>query len=567
MPKPRDEWYSKFINDMKSEMEINIYNPNDIQRLRVPDPEHGGTKPLFEKGLRNTVEEKNLLYQYAKEGKLFVFQKETNNPYQVTDQGIYSCQKEDEKEKASFSQKAGYWGVSFAWAVPRFGIGLAGRLFNLATGGIFKNQVAALGKGLDMMTSAWSEKLFSVNAQDQEVGIKDRIGNFLTAGTYQKDKIEAQKREDELYEERDKIRLVLDGEKDEWIERDRREEKLQEENPKSQKEIELEKELAETRKKLQELESAAAKKNPDNPIANNNVNREQQNENEVKQQKNENEVQHEEQVLDNPNEVKQEQVQNPPNEDNNNEIPEDAAKEMKSQLQLRYESIQLAFAPNGGGIQKAATLAADMNLILKDLQENPEKAQASGLTDEEIKRYSNMCTNMETIVKDGLTAKETLMQLEQANKLSAEERERHLCQLQLMNMVERAMVNFAFQDYFDPNKQKGMSMAEKKTSMLFEAMHKDPEAFKENMYESIAKLHSTENMMQMTPEQLSDYLAKPSNLRQAQTNDIHKGAEQVRNEKAVMERQQQAIEAQIQQPNLNDPQHRPLERNDDRQLI
>ena len=108
MPRPRDEWYSKFVNNMKSEMEINIYNPDDIKRLRIPDPDNGGTKPLFENGLKNTVEEKNLLYQYAQEGKLFVFQKETNNPYQVTDKGIYSCQKEDEKEKASIGQKVGY---------------------------------------------------------------------------------------------------------------------------------------------------------------------------------------------------------------------------------------------------------------------------------------------------------------------------------------------------------------------------------------------------------------------------------------------------------------------------
>ena len=182
-PKPGEKdfnnWYNGFISDLKTELGINVYNANDMKRLRVPTEDGLGTKPLFEDALKNTEAEKYMLYEKAKEGKLFAFQKETNKPYQLTEDGkMHSCDKADEKAGVSFAQIAGYKAVGAAWAVPRFGIGLAGRLFNLATLGIFKNQVKALGKGLDMMTSAWSERLFSVGEQEKGLSLKDRIGNF-----------------------------------------------------------------------------------------------------------------------------------------------------------------------------------------------------------------------------------------------------------------------------------------------------------------------------------------------------------------------------------------------------
>ena len=108
-----DNWYTKFALDLKNEMGINIYNASDMRRLRIPEDNGLGTKQLFDGALKNTEEEKIMLYEQARSGKLFVFQKDTNKPFQATENGMYSCEAEDEKERASFSQKAGYWGGKF----------------------------------------------------------------------------------------------------------------------------------------------------------------------------------------------------------------------------------------------------------------------------------------------------------------------------------------------------------------------------------------------------------------------------------------------------------------------
>ena len=124
-------------------------------------------------------------------------------------------------------------------------------------------------------------------------------------------------------------------------------------------------------------------------------------------------------------------------------------------------------------------------------------------------------------------------------------------------MVERAMVNFALSDYLD--KGKG-DMPAKKADMMFKALHVEPEKFKEKMYQALENVKSTTNMMQMEPEQLADHLAKPSNLRQALTNDIHQGAEEVRIEKEQQNQRemQLANENQLQQQQQN-REHQPPE--------
>ena len=508
-----NNWYQNFTKQATDVMGIYLNNPKDAERLRVPTPDGKSTKPIFENGFTNSEQDKAMLYEHAKNGNLFAFSKQDNTPYQVTEQGLRSCEKADkmQEKKASIAQKIGFRATRLALALPVFGLGVAGRLLNLVTLGVFEKQINGIGKGLAMMANGLAEKVFSLEAQKREaenkVGLGERIGNTLTFGNYKKEKIQRIDRENTYEKSRNLMSDVLAAEQQER-EEVRLEEALKKAAEKNKPQTE--KELESTREKLKAI-------------------------NEPTQEREKEHIQNEDQA------------------------PEDKGKEMKTKLHLQYEEMRMAFGPGGGGFVEAVKMAQDMNRMIERLQNDEAALKASGMKKEDLKKFSNMCTNMESIMKEGLEAKEDLMVVERSQQLTAEQREQKLCQMQLMNMVERAMINSAYMEYMDKGKQPGMDATKMKNSRLFNAMERDPGQFKEKLFNDIKKLDSTSNLKEMTPEALSEFVSEPVKMRNAQAEDIRKGVEQRQEEREQQiqkqqQMQQRMMQMQQQQPQMQQPQ-------------
>jgi hypothetical protein len=160
---------------------------------------------------------------------------------------------------------------------------------------------------------------------------------------------------------------------------------------------------------------------------------------------------------------------------------------------------------------------------------------------------------MESIMKDGLEAKKDLMSVEKSETLSKEQREQKICQIRLMDMVERAMVNSAYMDYMDKGKQPGMEATKMRSSRIFNAMEKNPDALKEKLYNDIKQLDSTNQLMGMSGKELSEFISEPTNVRNAQNEDMRKAVEtrQAEREQAQqLTQQQQQPQMQQQQPQM-----------------
>ena len=462
------DWYNTYaVVAIKEHMGININHPKDAKRLRVPSLDKKSTRALFENGFSNTIEDKRKLYEYASNGTLFAFSKNDDEVYQIAEKKVNPCGENDdaEKNKVSTGKKIGYFATGLAWSPVRFSIGLTGRVFNLLTLGLFEDQVSALGRGLDMMTGAWADRIFSAKQQAEEkekrVGFGERLGNKLTLGQYKKEKIEAIDKEKENSLNRKNMRDVLAKEQKEW-EINHKEEIAQKER--ERKKSHVKDAIENTNKQLENIEKPLNK-----------------------------------------------------NETLNEQNPQDA-KELKSKLKLQYEEMRNAFAPGGGGFEDAVRLAKDMNVLVEKFQNNPDLLTKSGMNAEKLQQFSNMCKNMEKVGSEGLNAKKDLMIVDECSKLTPQEKEQRICQLQLMNMVEKAMVNSAYSNYLQKND------ANTKSSTLFNAMQKDPKVFEDELYRGIKMLDSTEELKDMTPQEISEYISEPEKVRKTLDAEIAKGA-------------------------------------------
>ena len=471
------DWYNTYaVVAIKEHMGININHPKDAKRLRVPSLDKKSTRALFENGFSNTIADKRKLYEYASNGTLFAFSKKDDEVYQIAEKKVNPCGENDdaEKNKVSTGKKIGYFATGLAWSPVRFSIGLTGRVFNLLTLGLFEDQVSALGRGLDMMTGAWADRIFSAKQQAEEkekrVGFGERLGNKLTLGQYKKEKIEAIDKEKENSLNRENMRDVLAKEQKEW-EINHKEEIAQKEQ--ERKKTHVKDAIETTNKQIENIEKPLNK-----------------------------------------------------NETLNEQNPQDA-KELKTKLKLQYEEMRMAFAPGGGGFADAVRLAKDMNVLVEKFQNNPDLLTKSGMNAEKLQQFSNMCKNMEKVGSEGLNAKKQLMIVDECSKLSPQEKEQRICQFQLMNMVEKAMVNSAYNSYLQKNN------ANTKSSTLFNAMQKDPKVFEDELYRGIKMLESTDELKNMTPQEIAEYIAEPEQVRKTLNDEISKGAMKNRQQHTV----------------------------------
>jgi hypothetical protein len=162
-----------------------------------------------------------------------------------------------------------------------------------------------------------------------------------------------------------------------------------------------------------------------------------------------------------------------------------------------------------------------------------------------IQQFSNMCKNMEKVGSEGLNAKKQLMIVDECSKLSPQEKEQRICQFQLMNMVEKAMVNSAYSSYLQKNN------ANTKSSTLFNAMQKDPKVFEDELYRGIKMLESTDELKNMTPQEIAEYIAEPEQVRKTLNDEISKGAMKNRQQHTVTRNKEIDKELKKEDPELN----------------
>jgi hypothetical protein len=102
-----------------------------------------------------------------------------------------------------------------------------------------------------------------------------------------------------------------------------------------------------------------------------------------------------------------------------------------------------------------------------------------------------------------------------------------------MNMVERAMVNSAYSSYLQKNNNADKLLSNKKSSTLFNAMQKDPKVFEDELYRGINMLESTEELKDMTPQEIAEYISEPEKVRKTLNDEIAKGAMKNREQHTV----------------------------------
>ena len=135
---------------------------------------------------------------------------------------------------------------------------------------------------------------------------------------------------------------------------------------------------------------------------------------------------------------------------------------------------------------------------------------------------------------------------------SKEDREKCICKVQLMTLVENAMVNFALNDLAQQQNPKEAGAKTQKYSELFKQMHKSN--FPDTMLEKMNMLDSTKEMLNMNPEDLAKVISEPSKIRQAQRDEIHNTVEQVHREQdQIARQQQQQLEKHQENPELEAP--------------
>ena len=79
-----NSWYENFIKDMSGrKMEIDIFNPQDATRIRVPAQDKKATVPLFPNGFTDTPANRKMLYSAAENNQLFAFSKVDEYPYMM----------------------------------------------------------------------------------------------------------------------------------------------------------------------------------------------------------------------------------------------------------------------------------------------------------------------------------------------------------------------------------------------------------------------------------------------------------------------------------------------------
>lgn len=586
-----NKWYDIYKKRMLEELGINMNRQNDLSRLFVPEIDGSGMRPLFQDGFKATEEQKEELYNYAKSGQLFAISNRNNEAYQVGDDRIQSVNEvvKTENEKVSTAKRVGYSVISAIGAPIVFALNVGKRLLSIASLGILDKPLDLIGEGLSLMAGGLAERLFSVKQQKREdknrITIGDRVAYVLSFGVERADKIKRLGHEKTLADMCVRSKADLDKKVQEAQQKARAEaEQKQKEKNISPKE----KELKKTQEKIKEIQKqknmqqekvvadeVEAKELEKNNLKKN-ISKEKLDEIAEENELEENHLEENELKENNPEanpevdnvkvntdenveveaEVQNTNTQQTDNNNGDNKPNEKSGKEMKTQLAEMAEELREAFGmPNG--FEEAYKIAQNMNSLINELKENPDKMIDSGMSEKDLKGLSNICNNLSSVYEKGLEAKEILLQPKKAKDLSPEERENRMVDMLLMNTFEDRMVDAALNA-----KANGGNM---KSPAVFNTMVKNPDVYRFGMTGVIKTMPVTKSLMDKSPEDVSKYITNSWEIRKSITDNLREMSEkintvreheaqkqmQVQNERQGVEREQNQVQQnQAQQKEL-----------------
>ena len=552
-----NNWYTTFARkNLRDELGIDPLRKRDMNRLLVPKEDGSGMRPLFENGFEATPEQKEQLYNHAKNGELFAISRRDNEAYQIAEDRIRSVADmvQQEQSRISMGRRIAYQASKVITGPTGLGLRVGKNLISLVTFGLLDTPLNWVYDGLATGFNLFMEGVFSIKQMEEEnkyrMTLGDRFANFLSFGKAREEKAKQVQTHDRLTQACVRAKSHLD---------------------KSISEIELADQLAanvknvdenaERERMRQEAEARLREvRNLNNPqVINNdpqqNPQQQQQPNPEQQQQPDPLENQnHDEHVQEpEPEQVQEEQVQeeqvqaqeqgNNPNNGDDRPNQKDG-KEMKSQfLQLCEDMLQYFGAKDG--LRNAALTAQNMNQLLVNLKADPNRMAESGMRDKDIQRLSNMCTNFTSIYEKGMDATRQLLNPAQSAALSPDKRADLATDMLVMHMCEYAMVNAAMNARVEGAKMKPHHM--------LRHMMKNPEVFQNGLRNMVGAMNIARSLAEQSPEDLAVSAGNPAVLRAALAGNVREMAKQSR----IAQEHQNEVQRHQEQQRQNDMENQP----------
>lgn len=208
-----NKWYENFITEMESRG-IDITKKEDALRIRIPNRDMMSSQPLFPYGFEDTPENREALYDKAKKGEAFFFDKRTKEAYQLGSNSKKDC----------LANRANPVGVMPEAPGPLY------NLLNLLTLGVFE---AFMGKQKEYD----KELKHYYNANHiPDVGNITKFLNYVTFGLFRHDKCMDHERALERIEICSKMEDILKREEGTWeLKEEKKQEKAQKKEEKEAK--------------------------------------------------------------------------------------------------------------------------------------------------------------------------------------------------------------------------------------------------------------------------------------------------------------------------------------------
>ena len=190
-----NNWYTTFARkNLRDELGIDPLRKRDMNRLLVPKEDGSGMRPLFENGFEATPEQKEQLYNHAKNGELFAISRRDNEAYQIAEDRIRSVADmvQQEQSRISMGRRVAYQASKVITGPTGLGLRVGKNLISLVTFGLLDTPLNWVYDGLATGFNLFMEGVFSIKQMEEEnkyrMTLGDRFANFLSFGKAREEK-------------------------------------------------------------------------------------------------------------------------------------------------------------------------------------------------------------------------------------------------------------------------------------------------------------------------------------------------------------------------------------------
>lgn len=480
-----DKWFESFKNMLStSEISLNLNDKNDVERIQVASGDK--TESLFSDGFEDTPENREKLYDNAKEGRLFAFSKKDNKAFQMAANQSRDCTVRDAEKTEMPPQKP---------EDP----GILRHLLNILTLGLYGTRWSETMKKYDRQKKEYKRDLKAFEKRNgiRRVSSVTKGLNWLSRGLLFHNRCLDHKRGYQQLTQNRNLRGVLSKASQTWANRSEEERKNNISEKQKEKVDEQLKELNEVKKENAKVENAKVE---NAQVENAQV------ENTQKES------------------VQAENVEKDANvsvAQGGGEAWEHPLTKMvtvNSQFNQLYEDMKDALAKPGGWKEYAGKVQ-DMGKIMQEIDNNPdlkeafkgEKAIKGENRYEEMKRMYQSGNRMLEIHEKGLKAKSALMDWENNTSLSQDQKKEYIKDALKANMLENSLVT----DALVRRKMRAIGASQKKirkAGNTMDSMVRNPKEFEEKWDNLVRDLPVNQKMQNESGRVLAWSAANKMNL-------------------------------------------------------